>query len=173
MAFCSNCGAELVDGDQFCSKCGAKVLNSGGVNAGGNNGNMGQNQVPFGNASQGVQVNLNGQAYNQSRGQVYNQGNPNQYMAAIPDDQFSILAMLFPLIWCLVKGLFDLALIYFLIGLILTPIAGTGLGAPIALFLSLATGVFVGRNGRYYHRIKQQQGISFIQAFKDPSLRKI
>jgi len=26
MAFCSNCGVKLVDGDNFCANCGASVV---------------------------------------------------------------------------------------------------------------------------------------------------
>ena len=30
MAFCSNCGSQIVDGAKFCQKCGAAVINSNG-----------------------------------------------------------------------------------------------------------------------------------------------
>lgn len=91
-----------------------------------------------------------------------------------PDNKFNIIAFLFATIWLLVKGMWDAAGIMIGLGVLgiiigLIPIIGLLLTGAIGIGL----GIFLGKNGNYYYRLKKQMGISFLEAFRNPQLRRV
>lgn len=91
-----------------------------------------------------------------------------------PDNKFNIMAFLFATIWLLVKGMWDAAGImigFSVLGIIigLIPVVGLLLTSVTGIIL----GIFWGRTGNYYYRLKKQIGISFLEAFRDPQLRRL
>ena len=88
-----------------------------------------------------------------------------------PDNRFNIWAFIFSGIWALVHGLWDIALIAFVVGLVMAIILVIGI--ILSFVFGLAFAIFLGRNGNYYYRLKKQQHISTLAALKDPELRRI
>lgn len=91
-----------------------------------------------------------------------------------PDNKFNIMAFLFATIWLLVKGMWDAAGIMIGLGVLgiiigLIPVVGLLLTSVTGIIL----GIFWGRTGNYYYRLKKQMGISFLEAFRDPQLRRL
>lgn len=90
-----------------------------------------------------------------------------------PDHKFNICAFFFSTIWLLVKGMWDAAGIMIglgMLGMVIGVIPGVGL--ILTSVIGIILGIFWGRNGNYYYRLKKQRGISFWRAFHDPQLRK-
>lgn len=196
--FCSACGKEIASDSNVCGYCGAPVQgntqNSGNAeNVQGysdqvNNGQQNYSGQSYNNNQQynNGQANYNNQQYN--NGQpiynapqqynnglgYYNQQNNNMYRFK-PDNKFNIVAGLFTWIWALVKGMWDLFLIDFLISLVIAFIThhNFGVGSVLDFTYFWARLFFVGRNANYYYRLKATQKISMFKAMQDPNLRRI
>lgn len=87
--------------------------------------------------------------------------------------KFNIIAGLVPPIWALVKGMWDMAVVFLLYNVLCTAIAGIPIiGALINAVLVLIEFIWVGRNANYFYWLKTVKGISFLSAMRNPILRR-
>jgi hypothetical protein len=112
------------------------------------------------------------QPYNQPyyNGQQYYNGQSGSGYNLKPDNKYNLVAALFTWLWALFKGMWDLALFDFAVGLVfLIPVVGWVVSVLYLIF-RLA---ILGRNANYYYRLKVTMGIPMYKAIMDPNLRRL
>lgn len=147
--FCTKCGKEIGDDFNVCPYCGTATPTSTASTSNGTQDNQIYHPRPTANTAQ---------------------PNNNGYGNLKPDNKYNLVAGLFPFLWSLVKGMWDLTavcLVFTIIGLI--PVIGQVISL-VWFFVSL---ILIGRNANYYYRLKKTQNIWMHQAIKDPQLRRL
>ena len=197
--FCSTCGNEISNDANVCSKCGAVINESGMME---NVQPVQDHQQPvqgyqqpmqgYQQPVQGYQQPMQGyqqpmQGYQQpmqggynKMGEYYQKARQGMHDArhvvdVALDNVFNLWAFIFGEIWLLTKGLYDIAIATFVIDFFVYSIVQTDwLNLfPYYVIFRLGTGIFFGKNGNYYARIKREMNIGFFKAVRDPELRKI
>ncbi len=88
-----------------------------------------------------------------------------------PDEKYNLVAAFFPLLWSLSKGMWDLSLLSFFLGV--AAIISLLTNLVIFLVWIIIRFAILGRTANYYCRLKKTQKIWMYKALMNPELRRL
>ncbi len=166
--YCANCGKELGNDFKVCAYCGTPVAGA----------SQNTNTIQVQNRyclNCGKELGNDFKVCAYCGAPVISARQTSRNGKLKPDKEYNLIAALFPLFWSLFKGMWDLSLFSFCLGVAAIISLWTNSVLDIAIFLAwiVARFAFLGGTANYYYRLKKTQNIWMYRALMNPELRRL